>query len=72
MEDKQFDIEDIKKLIQKDADNIDNSTPWFLVLLTLFFFSQDKDRISKDEHIKIKEDIAELKGKMSMLEKFMN
>lgn len=39
--------------------------------LLMLAFSGNKDGISKDEYIKMKEDIAEIKGKMSMLETFM-
>lgn len=70
MEDKEYTMEDVKKLIQNDIDNGDKQMPWTLILLT-FLYGSMGDRITKDEHIKMKEDIAELKGKMSMLEKFM-
>lgn len=64
----------IKEALKKDISDIDNKdkeTPWLLVLITLFLFGSSNDKITKEEYIKMKDDIAELKGKMSMLEKLI-
>lgn len=59
----------IKEALKKDISDIDNKdeeTPWALVLMTLLLFNSSNDKITREEYIKMKEDIAELKGKMSM------
>lgn len=65
--------EDAEKVTQSGFNSLgekDNS--WLPVMaLLMLAFSGKNNSISKDEHIKMKEDIAELKGKMSMLEKMM-
>lgn len=63
--------EDIEKVIQDRFDSDNHTDPWWLVLMLLFMFNSKNDSITKDDHIKMKEDIAELKGKMSILEKMM-
>lgn len=64
----------IKEALKKDISDINNKdkeTPWELVLMTLLLFNSSNDKITREEYIKMKEDIAELKGKMSMFEKLI-
>ena len=64
----------IKEALKKDISDIDNKdkeTPWALVLITLLLFNSSNDKITREEYIKMKEDIAELKGKLSMFEKLI-
>lgn len=70
MDNESKELQQIREMLKKDIDNGDKQMPWVLILLT-FLYGSMGDRITKDEHIKMKEDIAELKGKMSMLEKFV-
>lgn len=63
MEDKQF--QELKELIAKDGSP--NDYTWILLLFG--FNNNATARIN--EEIKMKEDIAELKGKMSMIEKML-
>lgn len=65
--------EDMEKVCQSGFNSLGEKDNSWLPVMTLLMlaFSGNKDSISKDEHIKMKEDIAELKGKMSMLEKMM-
>lgn len=64
--------EDVEKVTQGGFNSSDSgSSPYWLYLLMCLFIFNNKDGITKDEHIKMKEDIAELKGKVSMLEKMM-
>ena len=65
MEDKQF--QELKELIAKDG--FPNDYTWILLLLLFGFNNNGTARIN--EEIKMKEDIAELKGKMSMIEKML-
>lgn len=63
--------EDVEKVTQDGFNSSNSNFPiWLPMLFTACLFNS-KDSVSKDEHIKMKEDIAELKGKMSMLEKMM-
>lgn len=63
MENKHF--EELKELMKKQDSS---SEPYWLLFLLLFAFNGNGSaRIN--EEIKMKEDIAELKGKMSMIEK---
>ncbi len=65
MEDKQF--QELKELIAKDGFLGD----WAWVILMLLFGSNNNGTARINEEIKMKEDIAELKGKMSMIEKML-
>lgn len=64
--------DDVEKVTQSEFNSFDgnNSFSWLYIMLMLAFGGKDNG-ITKDEHIKMKEDIAELKGKMSMLEKMI-
>lgn len=63
--------EDVEKVTQSGFNSSDSDFPSWLPMLFAACLFNNKDGITKDEHIKMKEDIAELKGKMSMLEKMM-
>lgn len=64
--------EDVEKATQSGFNSLDSDFPsWLPMLFTACLFGGKNDSITKDEHIKMKEDIAELKGKMSILEKFI-
>lgn len=65
MENKEF--EDLKEILKKENGTSDFS--WVAILLLLALGGNNGGRIN--EEIKMKEDIAELKGKMSMLEKML-
>lgn len=65
MEDKEF--EELKEVLKKE--NGTSEFPWVTLLLLLILGGNNSGRIS--EEIKMKEDIAELKGKMSMIEKLL-
>lgn len=63
--------EDMKKVSQSGFNSLNSDFPsWLPMLFTACLFN-NKDSISREEHIKMKEDIAELKGKMSMIKKMM-
>ncbi len=65
MENKEF--EELKEILKKE-----NGTSDFTWILLLLLFSMNGNGNSRiNEEIKMKEDIAELKGKMSMLEKML-
>lgn len=66
MEDKQF--EEVKELLKKE--NGSNDMSWLLILM-LLSFGNFGSHTSTSELAKVKEDVAELKGKMSMLEKML-
>lgn len=72
MEEKKFTNDDVEKVMQGGFNSFDgnNSFSWLYIML-MFALSGKDNGITKDEHIKMKEDISELKGKMSMLEKMM-
>lgn len=63
--------EDVEKVMSDRFNSSDSDFPSWLPMLFAACMFNNKDGISKDEHIKMKEDIAELKGKMSTLEKFI-
>ena len=65
MEDKQF--QELKELIAKDGFSGD----WTWIILMLLFGFNNNGTARINEEIKMKEDIAELKGKMSMIEKML-
>ena len=65
MEDKQF--QELKELIAKDGFSGD----WTWIILMLLFGFNNNGTTRINEEIKMKEDIAELKGKMSMIEKML-
>ena len=65
MEDKQF--QELKELVAKDGFSGD----WTWIILMLLFGFNNNGTARINEEIKMKEDIAELKGKMSMIEKML-
>ena len=65
MEEKQF--QELKELVAKDGFSGD----WAWIILMLLFGFNNNGTARINEEIKMKEDIAELKGKMSMIEKML-
>lgn len=65
MENKEF--EELKEVLKKE--DCTSELPWVALLLLLLLGGNNSGRIS--EEIKMKEDIAELRGKMSMIEKLL-
>ena len=65
MEDKQF--QELKELLAKDGCSGD----YIWILLLLLFGTNTSNNTRINEEIKMKEDIAELKGKTSMIEKML-
>jgi hypothetical protein len=59
-------LEKLKEVLEKE--NSSNDISWLLILM-LFSFGGFGNNASTSELSKLKEDVAELKGKMSMLEK---
>ena len=64
MEDKDF--EKLKEILKKDNNSSDISWLLILILLSLGNFGS---HTNTSELAKVKEDVAELKGKMSIIEK---
>ena len=65
MEDKQF--QELKESVAKDGFSGD----WALIILMLLFGFNNNGTARINEETKMKEDIAEFKGKMSMIEKML-
>lgn len=61
-------LEALKETIKKENSSSDMS--WLLILM-LLSFGGFGNNASTSELAKVKEDVAELKGKMSMLEKML-
>ena len=66
MGDKQF--EELKELLKKEDGSSDMT---WLLLLMMLSFGGFGSHTSTSEFAKLKEDVAELKGKMSMIEKML-
>lgn len=66
MENKEF--EELKEVLKKENGSSDMS---WLLLLMMFSFGNFGSHTGTSELAKVKEDVAELKGKMSMLEKML-
>lgn len=62
------DLEKMKEALEKENGSSDMSWMLILMLLSLGGFGNNA---STSELAKVKEDVAELKGKMSMLEKML-
>lgn len=62
------DLEKMKEVLEKENGSSDMS--WLLILM-LLSFGGFGNNASTSELAKVKEDVAELKGKMSMLEKML-
>ena len=62
------DLEKMKEVLEKENGSSDMS--WLLILM-LLSFGGFGNNASASELAKVKEDVAELKGKMSMLEKML-
>ncbi len=65
MENKEF--EELKEILKNGNGTSDSSWIWILLLLSFSMIGNTR----VNEEMKMKEDIAELKGKMSMLEKML-
>ena len=61
-------LEELKETLKKE--NGSNDMSWLLILM-LLSFGGFSNNASASELAKVKEDVAELKGKMSMLEKML-
>lgn len=62
------DFEKLKEILKKEDSSSDIS--WLLILM-LFSFGNFGNHTSMSEFAKVKEDVAELEGKMSIIEKML-
>lgn len=61
-------LEELKEVLKKD--NCSSDMSWLLILM-LLSFGGFGNHTGTSELAKVKEDVAELKGKMSMIEKML-